>query len=323
MVVLDDWQAVASGLAPWEDVPGTVEFEHGRLRGDALVERLADADAVVVVRERTRLGEDVLSRLPRLRLVVTGGLVNAALDLPACARHGVAVAGVPAPSAATAELAWGLLLALLRGIPTEDAAVRAGGWQRTVGLGLQGRTLGLLGLGKLGSRMVPVARAFGMDVLAWSPHLTDERAAVAGVRRVERDELFAASDVVSLHLVLAEATRGIVGAEQLRLLGPQGYLVNTSRSGLVDGDALLTALREGTIAGAGLDVFDEEPLPEGSPWRTAPRTVLTPHLGYVTVEQYRDWFAGAVRALVALAEGREPEHLLRAREAGPHGSTAT
>jgi phosphoglycerate dehydrogenase-like enzyme len=226
-------------------------------------------------RERTALPAAVLERLPRLRLVVTGGMRNAAVDLEAAARTGVTVCGVPGASPATAELAWALLLGLLRSVPLEDAALRAGRWQSTVGTGLAGRTLGLVGLGNLGSRMVPVARAFGMQVLAWSTNLTDEAAERAGAVRCDKSELFRRSDVVSLHLVLSERSRGTVGREELALLGPQGYLVNTSRAGLVERDALLEALHAGTIAGAALDVFDVEPLPADDPLLRAPRTVLT------------------------------------------------
>ena len=314
VVVLDDLQAVAAGLADWPSGSGwSVAFEHERLGSDdAVVDRLADADAVVLVRERTPLPAAVLQRLPRLRLVVTGGMRNAAVDAAAAARLGVTVCGVPGSSPATAELAWALLLALVRSVPLEDAALRAGRWQSTVGTGLAGRTLGVVGLGRLGTRMVPVARAFGMDVLAWSTHLTDEAAAAAGAVRVDKPELFRRADVVTLHLVLSERSRGTVGPQELALLGPQGYLVNTSRAGLVDRGALLTALHEGTIAGAALDVFDVEPVPADDPLLTAPRTVLTPHLGYVTRDNLAHWYAGAVTALHAFAAGA-PVHVL----AGP------
>ena len=311
VVVLDDLQRVAPELADWPSGDGwSVVFEHERLAGeDAVVARLAEADAVVVMRERTPLPAAVLERLPGLRLVVTGGMRNAAIDTAAAARLGVTVCGVPGSSPATAELAWALLLALVRSVPAEDAAVRAGRWQSTVGTGLAGRTLGVVGLGRLGSRMVPVARAFGMDVLAWSTNLTAEAAVAAGAVRVDKDELFRRSDVVSLHLVLSERSRGLVGREELALLGPQGYLVNTSRAGLVDREALLEALRAGTVAGAALDVFDVEPVPADDPLLTAPRTVLTPHLGYVTRDNLAHWYAGAVAALHAFAAG-SPVHVL-------------
>jgi phosphoglycerate dehydrogenase-like enzyme len=311
VVVLDDYQRVAAGLADWPTGPGwSVEFSHDRLATeDAVVAQLADADAVVVMRERTAFPASVLERLPRLRLVVTGGMRNAAIDVQAAARLGTTVCGVPGASPATAELAWALLLGLLRSVPLEDAALREGRWQSTVGTGLAGRTLGLVGLGRLGSRMVPVARAFGMEVLAWSTNLTPGAASAAGAVRVDKDELFRRSDVVSLHLVLSERSRGTVGAGELALLGPQGYLVNTSRAGLVDRDALLSALHAGTIAGAALDVFDVEPVPADDPLLSAPRTVLTPHLGYVTRDNLAHWYAGAVAALHAHAAGA-PVHVL-------------
>ena len=311
VVVLDDLQAVAAELADWPSGPGwAVDFQHERLVGDdAVVARLADADAVVLMRERTPFPAAVLERLPRLQLLITGGMRNAAIDTDAAARLGVTVCGVPGASPATAELAWGLLLALLRSVPLEDAALRAGRWQSTVGTGLAGRTLGVVGLGRLGSRMVPVARAFGMEVLAWSTNLTEQAAAEAGAVRCDKDELFRRSDVVSLHLVLSDRSRGTVGREELALLGPQGYLVNTSRSGLVDRQALLDALHAGTIAGAALDVFDVEPVPADDPLLTAPNTVLTPHLGHVTRDNLAHWYAGAATALRAYAAGA-PVHVL-------------
>jgi phosphoglycerate dehydrogenase-like enzyme len=314
VVVLDDYQAVAAELADWPSGPGwSVAFEHERLPSDdAVVARLAEADAVVVMRERTPFSAAVLARLPRLRLLVTGGMRNAAVDTAAAARHGVTVCGVPGSSPATAELAWALLLALVRSLPAEDAALRAGRWQSTVGTGLAGRTLGIVGLGRLGRRMVPVARAFGMDVLAWSAHLTAETAADAGASRVDKHELFRRSDVVSLHLVLSERSRGTVGREELALLGPQGCLINTARSGLVDRDALLEALHAGTLGGAAIDVFDVEPVPADDPLLSAPNTVLTPHLGFVTRENLAHWYSGSVTALQAFAAGA-PVHVL----AGP------
>ena len=311
VVVLDDHQAVAAQLADWPAGPAwSVAFQHERLpTADAVVARLAEADAVVLMRERTPFPAEVLERLPRLRLLVTGGMRNAAIDLDAAARLGITVCGVPGSSPATAELAWGLLLALLRSVPREDAAVRAGRWQSTVGTGLAGRTLGVVGLGRLGSRMVPVAKAFGMEVLAWSTHLTEQAAAEAGAVRCDKDELFRRSDVVSLHLVLSERSQATVGREELALLGPQGYLVNTARSGLVDRQALLDALHAGTIAGAALDVFDVEPVPADDPLLKAPNTVLTPHLGYVTRDNLAHWYTGAATALRAYAAGA-PAHVL-------------
>jgi phosphoglycerate dehydrogenase-like enzyme len=313
VVVLDDYQRVAPGLADWSSLTGwSVEFEHERLPdADAVVQRLTGAHAAVLMRERTPFPAEVIARLPDLRLLVTGGMRNAAIDLAAAAAHGVTVCGVPGASPATAELAWALLLGLLRSVPAEDAAVRAGRWQSTVGVDLSGKVLGLVGLGRLGSRMVPVAHAFGMQVLAWSPNLTADTAAALGATRVDKGELFRRADVVSLHLVLGERSRGVVGRDELALLGPKGYLVNTSRAGLVDRAALLDALHAGTIAGAALDVFNDEPLPADDPVVHAPNTVLTPHLGYVTRDNLARWYRGAMQDLAAFAAGR-PVNVLEA-----------
>ena len=306
VAVLDDYQAVAESIAPWQRLPdGTeVTFFHDHLTDDdALVDRLQAYDIVVVMRERTPLRRQLLQRLPRLRLIVTPGMRNASIDLDAAREQGVVVSGVAGGTAATMELAWALILGLVRHLPAEDAAVRAGGWQHTIGTDLAGLTLGLLGLGRLGQAMVPVARAFGMDVIAWSSRLTPEVAGERGAMYVDRDELFARSDVVSVHLVLSDRTRGLVGAPELALMKPTAYLVNTSRGPIVDESALVEALRAGRLAGAGLDVFDREPLPPGHPLVQAPRTVLTPHIGFVTHRTYTDWYGGAVQAVAAFLAG--------------------
>ncbi|REF35988.1 D-2-hydroxyacid dehydrogenase family protein [Thermasporomyces composti] len=306
VAVLDDYQAVAESYADWGGLPDTeVRFFHDHLDDeDALVDRLVGFDVLVLMRERTPLRRSLLARLPKLRLAVTTGMRNASIDLEAAREYGVVVCGTQGSAAATTELAWALILSLVRHIPAEDAAIRAGGWQHTVGTDLAGATLGLLGLGRLGRAMVPVARAFGMDVIAWSQNLTDQAAAEAGATRVDKDELFARSDVLSIHLVLSDRTRGLVGARELALMKPTAYLVNTSRGPIVDEQALLTALREGRIAGAGLDVFDREPLPTDHPLRQAPRTVLTPHIGFVTHRTYAQWYVGAVEAIAAFLAGR-------------------
>jgi phosphoglycerate dehydrogenase-like enzyme len=262
------------------------------------------------MRERTPFPGALLARLPRLRLLVTAGMRNAAIDLPAAAARGVLVCGTAGLPYPTAELAWGLILSLVRRIPTEDRATRAGRWQESVGLGLNGKTLGVLGLGGLGSRVARIGHAFEMRVLAWSQNLTAERAAEVGATLVGRDELLARSDVVTIHLVLSERTRGLLGARELALLKPSAYLVNTSRGPIVDEAALVRALRDGTIAGAGLDVFDEEPLPLDHPLRRLPNTVITPHLGYVTEETYRIFYGQALEDIQAYLGG-EPIRVLR------------
>jgi phosphoglycerate dehydrogenase-like enzyme len=231
-------------------------------------------------------------------------MANAAIDLDAAAANGVVVCGTRGRGTHTVELTWGLILALLRSIPQEDARVRAGGWQQTLGTELAGATLGLVGLGRLGSAMVPIARAFGMDVVAWSQNLDADRAAEAGAEAVSKDELFRRADVVSVHYKLSPRSEGIVGAAEIAAMKPTAYLVNTSRGPLVDTAALLRALHDGAIAGAALDVYDREPLPPEDPLRTAPRTVLSPHLGYVTRENYRVFFEDVIADIEAWLDGR-------------------
>ncbi len=310
-VILDDYQDVATSYADWSVLPDvTVEALRDHLADDALVDALAGTEIVVAMRERTPFTAELLDRLPDLRLLVTTGMRNASIDLEACREHGVMVCGTGSVSGHTAELTWALILGLLRGIVPEATSLRTGGpWQSTVGLDLAGSTLGLVGLGKIGTRMATVARAFEMDVAAWSPHLDEERAAAAGARLVSKAELFAGSDVVSLHMVLADSTRGIVGVGELASMRPTAYLVNTSRAGLVDGPALVDALRTGGIAGAGLDVHDVEPLPLDDELRTLPNVLATPHLGYVTQGNYRTYFTDAVEDVAAWLAG-DPVRIL-------------
>lgn len=308
VAVLDDYQTVAEDLAEW---PPDVRFFHDHVTGDALVERLAEFEAVVVMRERTPLPRTVLERLPKLQLVVTTGMRNASIDLAAARDLGITVCGTPGSGAATIEIAWGLILGLTRNIPREDQAIRQGAWQQTIGTDLAGTTLGLVGLGRLGGAMVPVARAFGMDVLAWSQNITDEAAAEAGVTRVEKRELFERSDIVSVHYVLSDRSRGLVGAAELNAMKPGAYLVNTSRGPIVDSEALLEALRTRRIS-AGLDVYDEEPLPTDHPLLKLTNTVLTPHLGYVTMNTYRQWYGAAADAIRAYVAG-QPTNVLEPR----------
>jgi phosphoglycerate dehydrogenase-like enzyme len=306
VAILDDYQDVARRMADWARLPASVEVAVFRDHLDdpgAVAARLADFDVVVAMRERTPFPRTLLERLPRLRLLVTTGMRNAAIDLQAAADRGVLVCGTAGLPYPTAELTWGLILALFRRIPQEDRATRKGGWQETLGLGLNGKTLGVLGLGTLGSRVARVGRAFEMEVLAWSQNLTAERCAAVGAALTGRDELLARSDVVTLHLVLSDRTRGLIGARELGLMKPAAYLVNTARGPLVDQAALIRALREGTIAGAGLDVFDEEPLPRDHPLRGLPNTVITPHLGYVTEETYRIFYGQALEDVEAFLRG--------------------
>jgi phosphoglycerate dehydrogenase-like enzyme len=276
----------------------------------ALAVRLADFDIIMALRERTPFPRTLLERLPKLKLLITAGMRNASIDMKAAADRGVLVCGTAGLPYPTAELAWGLILSLARRIPAEDRATREGRWQTSLGLGLNGKTLGVLGLGTLGSRVARVGRAFEMEVLAWSQNLTAERAAEVGASVTTQDELLARSDFVSIHLVLGERTRGLIGARELGLMKRSAYLVNTSRGPIVDEAALIRALQDGTIAGAGLDVFDEEPLPLEHPFRRLPNTAITPHLGYVTEETYRVFYGQALEDVKAYLGGT-PLRMLR------------
>ncbi|MGW2331357.1 D-2-hydroxyacid dehydrogenase family protein [Streptomyces sp. NPDC001700] len=314
--VLDDFQDVALSSADWSGVRDAVDVVSHRRHftdRDALVEAIGDCEIVVIMRERTPFPAELFARLPRLRLLVTTGMRNASVDLEAAARHGVTVCGTASSSEPPVELTWALILGLARHLVTESTALRDGGpWQSTVGMDLHGRRLGLLGLGKIGAKVARIGQAFGMDVAAWSQHLTPERAAEAGVRFVSaKEELLETSDVVSVHLVLSDRTRGLLGTPELRRMRPTAYLVNTSRAAIVDQAALADALRGGWIAGAGVDVFEEEPLGPEHPFRTLPNLLGTPHLGYVTRGNYEGYFRDAVEDIRAYLAG-EPVRVLTA-----------
>jgi phosphoglycerate dehydrogenase-like enzyme len=298
VAVLDDYQDIARRIASWGSLDVTVFTEH--VAGDdALVARLEPFEAVVAMRERTPFGAARLERLPRLKLLVTTGMANASIDLEAARRLGVVVSGTGGLASPTAELTWGLILALARHIPAEDAAVRAGGWQHTIGPELAGRTLGVIGHGRLGSRVAAIGRAFEMDVLAWSQNLRT----ADGATVVSKDELLSRSDVVTIHLKLSDRSRGLIGAAELARMKPTALLINTSRGPIVDEAALVEALEAGTIGGAGLDVFDVEPLTADHPLRSAPNTVLTPHLGYVATGSYEIFYRDAVEDIEAYVRG--------------------
>ncbi|MES5821008.1 D-2-hydroxyacid dehydrogenase family protein [Streptomyces sp. RG80] len=306
--VLDDFQRVATEVADWSSVAERVEvvsFDAHVDDEDALVAALAEFDIVVTLRERVRFPASLISRLPRLKLLVASGMRNSVIDYAAAEAHGVTVCGTASSSTPPVELTWALLLGLARGIVEESNALRTGGpWQSTVGADLNGRRLGLLGLGKIGSRVAQVGLAFGMRVSAWSQNLTEERADEVGVERApSKEDLLRDSDFVSVHLALSERTRGLLGPAELALLKPTAYLINTSRAAIVDQDALLAALHEGRIAGAGVDVFDVEPLPADHPMRTAPRLLATPHLGYVSQANYRTYYGQAVENIQAYLAG--------------------
>jgi phosphoglycerate dehydrogenase-like enzyme len=308
IAVLDDYQNVAMDYADWPFAGNEIIFFHDPL--DAPAAQLEPFEIVCAMRERTAFPAEVFDRLPNLRLLVTTGMRNAAIDMDAAAAHGVTVCGTEVPSTPTAELTWGLVLALARHLPVEDAGMRGGGWQTTVGVDLTGKTLGVVGLGRLGSIVTRYGAAFGMRPIAWSENLTAERAAECGAELVAKDELFSTADVVTIHLVLSRRTRGLIGAHELGLMKPTAFLVNTTRGPVVDEAALVRALEEGTIAGAALDVFEREPeVAEGL--LALENVVLTPHLGSATLETREAMGMLCVEALRAvLLEGRVPANAL-------------
>ena len=313
VAILDDYQHVARRMADWSTLPaGTdvVVFADHLKDAGAVAARLADFEAVVAMRERTAFPRALLERLPKLKLLVTTGMRNASIDVAAATARGIVVCGTAGLPYPTAELTWGLILALVRRIPVEDRATREGRWQISCGLGLNGKTLGVIGLGGLGSRVAKVGRAFEMDVIAWSQNLTEARAAEVGAKLVAKDELLARADVASIHLVLSDRTRGLIGARELSLMKRTAYLINTSRGPIVDESALVAAVRKGTIAGAGLDVYDDEPLAIDHPLRDLPNTVITPHLGYVTEEGYQIFYGQALEDVKAWLAG-QPVRVLR------------
>ncbi|GAA3782115.1 D-2-hydroxyacid dehydrogenase family protein [Streptomyces chiangmaiensis] len=312
--VLDDFQQVATSVTDWsvlEDRVDVVSFAEHFADEDSLAEALAEFDIVVTLRERVPFPGSLFARLPRLKLLVASGMRNTVVDYAAAEAHGVTVCGTASSSTPPVELTWALLLGLARGIVEENNSLRGGGpWQSTVGADLHGRRLGLLGLGKIGSRVAQVGLAFGMEVVAWSRNLTKERADEVGVELTSSmDELLTYSDFVSVHLALGDRTRGLIGARELALLKPTAYLINTSRAAIVDQDALLATLHQGGIAGAGVDVFDVEPLPAGHPMRTVPRLLATPHLGYVSQANYATYYGQAVEDIQAYLSGEPVRRL--------------
>ncbi|MBI0535473.1 D-2-hydroxyacid dehydrogenase family protein [Roseomonas sp. KE2513] len=305
IAVLDDYQGVALSFGDWGSLGVPVDVFRDTIKDpEALVARLTPYDAIVLMRERTPFPRSLIERLPNLKLLVTTAGRNNSVDAAALKERGITFCGTPGTTSPTSELTWGLILALLRDIPAQDRALREGRWQTVVGQGLEGRTLGIIGLGKQGQRVARVARAFDMRVLAWSTNLTEETARAADATRVDKETLLRESDVVTLHLVLSERSRNTIGAAELGLMKRSAYLVNTSRGPLVDSAALAEALRSGRIAGAALDVYDEEPLPAGAPIASLPNTVLTPHLGYVTRQNYEHFYGGALEALKAWMAGQ-------------------
>lgn len=320
VAVLDDYQDAARRYGPWHLLGDAVELTVFRdhLHDEAaVIERLQPFEVVCLMRERTPLPARLIDALPRLRLIVTTALWNAVLDSTHAVSKGITVSGTHSIQSGTPELTWLLMLALARSYDAETASMRSGGWQTNVGMDLRKRTLGLMGLGQVGSRVAKVANAFGMRVLAWSHNLTAERAAQAQATQVDLPTLLAESDFVSVHLRLSDRTRHIVGAQELRAMKRSAYLINTSRGPLVDEAALIDALRTGVIAGAGVDVFDTEPLPPGHPMRSLPRLVATPHIGYVTDATYALFFTQVVENIRAWLDGH-PIRLM-----GTEGTTSS
>jgi phosphoglycerate dehydrogenase-like enzyme len=308
IAILDDYQNVVLSMADWSSLQKDhrIAVFNQRLPDvEAVARALADFEVVGIMRERTPFQRPLFEKLPKLKLLVTTGKRNASIDLEAAKAHGVTVCNTGGAGRATAELAIGLMIALARHFREEFHTMRpGGGWQTTLGVDLEGRTLGILGLGNLGAKVGRIGAAMGMKVIAWSQNLTPEQATERGAERVEKDELLRRSDVISIHLVLSPRSRGLVGAREFGLMKPTALLINTSRGPIVDEAALLAALREKRIAGFGGDTYDVEPLPPDHPLRAEPRALLTPHLGYVTEETYRDFYRGMVQAIEAWLAGR-------------------
>jgi phosphoglycerate dehydrogenase-like enzyme len=306
--ILDDYQNIALSSADWSPIKGDVDIKafNAHLGGpDKVIAALQDFDIVVAMRERTGFPKAVIDALPKLKLLITTGMRNASIDTEAAKARGVTVCGTGAFGAPTSGIAIGLMLELTRHIGYENARMHAGApWQTTIGPELEGLTLGVLGLGKLGQRTATIAKAFGMKVIAWSQNLTPEKCAEAGVGYVSKDDLFRQADFISIHVVLSQRSRGLVGAKEIGLMKPSAYLINTSRGPIIDEAAMLAALRDNKIAGAGLDVFDVEPLPLDHPLRKMDNVVITPHLGYVSTQNYKHYFTGVVEGIRGFLDGK-------------------
>ncbi len=306
IAVLDDYQNVSQKIADWSALDGKADIDvFSAPLGDenAVATALAPYDAIVCMRERTPVPASLIERLNNLKLIVTTGMRNRSIDTQAANNRGITVCGTPGQGAPAGELAWALIIALMKNIPADDRSMRDGGWQPNIGHSLGGKTLSILGLGKLGAYVARVGLAFEMDVIAWSQNLTEERAAEVGVRRVGKEEALATADILTIQLVLSDRSRGLVGAPELALMKPTAFLVNTSRGPIVDEAALIDALRQKRIAGAGLDVYDTEPLPVDHPFRSLENTILTPHTGYVTAENIGYMYEHAVENIVAFIDG--------------------
>ncbi len=307
VAILDDYQGVALQSADWEklqDKANITVFRDHLSDSDAVVKRLKPFDVVCIMRERTPLTRAILEQLPNLKLIASTGSRNASIDLSAAEERGIMVCNTGYTSHGAIELTWALILGILRNVPAEFASVQKGEWQISVGGDLKGKTIGLVGLGSIGARMAEIAQAFGMGVIAWSQNLTRESAEKHGAQLVTKEELFRLADIVTVHLVLSPRSKGIVGTAELTLMKPTAFLINTSRGPLVDESALIDALQNQTIAGAALDVYDVEPLPESHPFRSLDRLLVTPHVGFVTTETYKIFYQDTVENIAAWLSGR-------------------
>ena len=301
IAILDDYQNAALKMADWSPLARRAEitvFNDHLSDPDDVVERLKPFDVICVMRERTPLPRSLIERLPRLKLIASTGPRNAAIDVEAAAERGIAVAHTGYDPRSTIEMTWALILASVRQVALENANLRAGGWQVTVGDNLYGRTLGVLGLGNIGSEVARIGRAFGMNLIAWSQNLTAEKAQACGAQLVSKAELFQRADILTIHLVLSQRTRDLVGMAELQAMKPSARLVNTSRGPIVNESALIEALRERRIAGAALDVFDIEPLPTDHPFRVLKNVLATPHIGYVTRDLYEVFYKDTVKNIM-------------------------
>ena len=306
IAILDDYQGVSLSMADWSLLQPNVNLEVFTewLHPNSLAERLYEFDIIAAMRERTVFNRTLLKKLTNLKLLVTTGMRNTSIDMDAAKEFGIQVSGTSGSSHSTAELTWGLILSLAKNIPSEDRSIRSGSWQTSLGIDLEGKVLGVMGLGRLGAKVATIGLAFGMSVIAWSQNLTEERASEFGVKLVSKDTLFSESDFLSIHLQLSDRTIGLVGSLELGIMKPTAYIVNTSRGPIIDTNSLQQALKNGTIRGAGLDVFDMEPIPLDNEYLVLKNTVLTPHVGYVTEEVYKVFYSETVEDIKHWLDGK-------------------
>lgn len=307
IAILDDYQGIALQMADWSVLKEKAEiavFRDHVSDSKAVIERLKPFDVLCVMRERTPLPHSILEQLPNLKLIVSTGRRNSSIDLAAAKKRGIPVCSTGYSSHGAMEMTWALILSIVRNVPMEAASVRKGKWQTSVGGDLEGKTIGIVGLGNIGGAIAKIARAFGMHVIAWSQNLTSEAAEQYGAKFVSKGELFQKSDIVTIHLVLSPRTKGIISRSDLQLMKPAAYLINTARGPIVDERALIDALKNRTIAGAALDVYDVEPLPEEHPFRSLDNVLATPHIGFVTKDNYAKFYRDTVENIVAWLDGK-------------------